>query len=327
VIAAVLHAEHRFDVVHQLGPCGFKNPGRLYELNVPSVWGPIIGWHYYNLRLAYTQGFRLLIYAIGWNLANYVYSHDLNIKRAANGYDRFIFGTPETRDRFARRFGVSGVLLPEQGIVSDVTSNAISNERLNGSQSYINRSEDASLHVIWVGTIEFRKNLKLLLEVIRNLQSERFIFHIVGDGPQSFDLFKEYKDVFEMPTVFQYKRLPRADLLSLMRRTDVIVFTTLAEGNTSVLFEALEGSIVPIGPNINGFSNTLGEGGGILIDYNQSYRDIVEAYSIALKSLLKPEKYIDQLCRTSLKKKRFLFDEITSTYYEIYQSAVRKHRD
>jgi hypothetical protein len=38
-----LHADRPFDVVHQLNMTGFREPGYLWRLDAPFVWGPIGG--------------------------------------------------------------------------------------------------------------------------------------------------------------------------------------------------------------------------------------------------------------------------------------------
>ena len=42
-IARVLHRKHHFDVVHHLRSNTFREPGFLYNLGVPYVWGPMGG--------------------------------------------------------------------------------------------------------------------------------------------------------------------------------------------------------------------------------------------------------------------------------------------
>lgn len=42
VVKNIITSEH-VDIIHFLGPIGFNEPGILYELPVPYVWGPIGG--------------------------------------------------------------------------------------------------------------------------------------------------------------------------------------------------------------------------------------------------------------------------------------------
>ena len=41
--ARKLLAEERFDLIHYLGPIGYREPGDLWKLPIPYVWGPIGG--------------------------------------------------------------------------------------------------------------------------------------------------------------------------------------------------------------------------------------------------------------------------------------------
>lgn len=50
-LACTLHQENPFDVAHQLGPIGFRNPGYLWKLNCRTIWGPIGGAQFINLRM------------------------------------------------------------------------------------------------------------------------------------------------------------------------------------------------------------------------------------------------------------------------------------
>ena len=48
---------NKYDLVHQASPGGFKNPGYLWKLNVPSYWGPVYGVYNLNLKMALKQSF------------------------------------------------------------------------------------------------------------------------------------------------------------------------------------------------------------------------------------------------------------------------------
>src|SRR5690606_15574797 len=45
-----LHAEHPFDLVHQVNYCGYREPGYTWKLGIPFVWGPIGGTQNFPLR-------------------------------------------------------------------------------------------------------------------------------------------------------------------------------------------------------------------------------------------------------------------------------------
>ena len=49
-IARQLHEQLQFDLVHQVTFCGFREPGYLWKLEAPFVWGPIGGTQNYPWR-------------------------------------------------------------------------------------------------------------------------------------------------------------------------------------------------------------------------------------------------------------------------------------
>ena len=51
MLARELDARIDFDVVHQVTGTGFREPGHLWKLGKPFVWGPIGGLQFFPLRL------------------------------------------------------------------------------------------------------------------------------------------------------------------------------------------------------------------------------------------------------------------------------------
>jgi len=318
--AVKLHAVEEFDIVHQFGPAGFKNPGYLYRLGVPSVWGPVIGWHYYDVRLAYAQGFWWAVYAAIWNAGNFLYSHQRLIRSAARGYSRVIFGTPEVARRFNKRFNVLGEIIPEQGIDdSEDQCSPTATDKEKVSRTQFNSSK---LKVLWVGTLEFRKNLKLFLDIVSRLDPERFEITIVGDGPLRVHYESKLAQLTESGLVSYIRNLPRKTLMEKMNTINVLVITTLAEGNTSILFEALQGDVVAVAPCINGFENTLSDGGGILVDYDQSFSQIIESYVSALVALSNSGTFSSALSLANAKKDAFRYPRLIDAYVSGYEKLL-----
>jgi len=55
-VARRLHARIGFDLVHHLTCCGFREPGYLWKLDVPFVWGPVGGTQNYPWRFLPAAG-------------------------------------------------------------------------------------------------------------------------------------------------------------------------------------------------------------------------------------------------------------------------------
>ena len=42
-IARSLHARHKFDLTHHVNLIGFREPGHLWQMDIPFIWGPVGG--------------------------------------------------------------------------------------------------------------------------------------------------------------------------------------------------------------------------------------------------------------------------------------------
>ena len=55
-IVEKLNKKKKFDLCHQLNMIGFREPGYLWRLNIPFVWGPIGGLTFYSSKLIFNLG-------------------------------------------------------------------------------------------------------------------------------------------------------------------------------------------------------------------------------------------------------------------------------
>ena len=72
IIARKLHNVKNFDLCHQLNMIGFREPGYLWKLNIPFIWGPIGGLTYYSSKLIFSFGLYNFFYSLGYNFLNYL---------------------------------------------------------------------------------------------------------------------------------------------------------------------------------------------------------------------------------------------------------------
>ena len=69
-IAKKLQSQSKFDIAHQLTMVGFREPGYLWKLNIPFVWGPVGGMGYFPYRFIGKLGFKGFIYYLAYNFFN-----------------------------------------------------------------------------------------------------------------------------------------------------------------------------------------------------------------------------------------------------------------
>ena len=54
-IAVRLHREQKFDLVHHVNICGYREPGYLWKLPIPFVWGPVGGTQQYPWKFLFCR--------------------------------------------------------------------------------------------------------------------------------------------------------------------------------------------------------------------------------------------------------------------------------
>ena len=171
--AETLHRAEPFDLVHQLGMIGFREPGYLWELPGDFVlfWGPVGGmgeipWSYLSMLGAKTG----LLYFIK-NCINIAQEYLLpRVRKAIRRADTIFAATVENKDCIAKIYHRDSILLNETGAEP------------HGKSGKKKRS--GILQVVWCGIMESRKALNLGLAAVRELKQAGtpVKLHILGGG-------------------------------------------------------------------------------------------------------------------------------------------------
>ncbi len=221
-----------FDIVHQLGMIGFREPGYLWGLegNFKYVWGPVGGmgelpWRFLPL-LGVTTGFKYLIKnIINWFQERFLW----RVKRALSRADCVLSATVENQYVLRTVYGVDAVVLNETGAdLSEIAASRPVNEK-------------GRLTVVWCGVMEGRKALNLGLYAFRLLQDRGVSIHfdIIGGGHRE-TAWHKLATKLGLKTCRWHGRLPHAEVRKIMRRADVMLITSIREGTPHVLLEGLE---------------------------------------------------------------------------------------
>jgi len=289
-VARRLHNERAFDIVHQLGPVGFRNPGYMYKLGVPSYWGPIGGIQYVNLKLAFKSSLRFGVIALIRNVLTWLALHSPTTKRAALGFDAVSFATSQNKMLFERAYKKKGPICSDQACFE------------NPQAGSPNPLVSAPLKVMWCGSVDDRKNIKLLMTICKTCQNAGLdvSFKVIGGGPR-LKWAQTFAKKNALKNVVLTGRVPRGQVASEMKAADVLVFTSLSEANTSTFFEGLQKTCIPVALDLDGFSTNITSKIGFKIDTDQPYIKIVNDYVFVLRELSMNHDYICQL-RSNIKE-------------------------
>jgi glycosyltransferase involved in cell wall biosynthesis len=272
--ARQLHRQVRFDVVHQLNMIGYREPGFLWSLDVPFVWGPIGGfaqmpWSY--LRAMGTSGALTLGLR---NLANETQmrlSH--RVRTAMHASDVLIAATSVDSAAIAKFYGRHAAVVHETGTAPE-------------SEPAVRTIKSGEpLQVLWCGLMVPRKAVGVALRAVaRAAQEIPLEFHLYGTGPQQpFARGLSQQLGIHGHCHFHGQR-PRAEVVDRMRSSHVLLFPSLQEATSATVPEALATGLPVLCHKTCGQGDIVTAEVGIGVPVTDPPRS-VEAFAKALVSL------------------------------------------
>jgi len=255
-LAQKLHREIDFDIAHQLTMVGFREPGYLWKLGIPFVWGPVGGMGVFPWRFLSKIGVYGAFYYLSYNLVNlwqinFSQRPKLAAKMAGVG---LIAATPENQVGTEKYWGCTSTLISEVGIL-DVATQEISRRELY-----------EPLRIVWTGLHIPRKALNLALAALATLPKElTWELHVLGKGPRT----PAWQQLSKKLGVAEYCRfhgwLPRASAMEIMSSGHLLLITSLRDLTSTVTIEALAAGLPIICFDHCGFSGVVNDTCGIKV--------------------------------------------------------------
>ena len=254
--AKQLHDKICFDVVHQLTMVGFREPGYLWQLDIPFVWGPIGGMGYFPFRFLSTVGAKGAIYYLGYNCINFLQSHFLKRSKVAaqKANQGLICATPENHLNARRNWNCNSIVMAEVGLPCPI--------RLGISD----RKDNQRLKIIWTGQHTPGKALNLALNGMHLLAPEvKWGLDILGEGKKTEQWKKEALLLGIRKQCDFHGWLPRQEALEVMQTGHLLLITSLRDLTSTVTIEALALGLPIICLDHCGFSHVVTPECGIKI--------------------------------------------------------------
>jgi len=254
--AKQLHKEVCFDVAHQLTMVGFREPGYLWQLNIPFVWGPIGGMGYFPTRFLPVVGAKGAVYYLGYNCMNFLHRHFLTRpKKAARiAKQGLITATPENQAGALKNWNCNSLVMPEVGLPCPVSNDI----------SY--RKKEENLKIVWTGLHIARKALNLALKGLNHLDKDlNWELNVLGNGEKTQQWQSEAQSLGIAPQCHFHGWLPRQDALEVMRTSHILLITSLRDLTSTVTIEALALGLPIICLDHCGFSHVITPECGIKI--------------------------------------------------------------
>ena len=289
-LAARLHAARPFDVVHQVNLCGYREPGELWRLGAPFVWGPVGGTQntpaaylrYGGLGMTVREGVRSALNRVQLRTSR-------RVRRAAEAASVVLAANSTGRRDLAAALGVEARQLLETGV------------RAVGAPKRWAERAPGPFRVLWAGEVVQRKGIRLALDALAVLRQERGLdveLVVVGDGPAR-------GLVADAEGVTWTGWIPRPDLLRLYAEADALAFTSLRDTSGNVMLEALAAGLPLAYLDHQGAADMGTPGCGLAVPVTTP-AESVRALADALGALATDPDLYDRLSRGAVARAREL---------------------
>ena len=308
-----LHTEIGFDLAHQLTMVGFREPGYLWQLDIPFVWGPIGGLGVFPWRFLPKVGLYGALYYLGYNLFNqfqmrFMKRPKLAALAAGAG---LISATPENRDEALRLWKNPSTVITEVGLPQVPVIQVKP------------RMPIEPLRIIWTGLHVPRKALNLGLEALAKLPVDtKWELHVLGEGKRTANWRLLSKRLGLESRCNFHGWLPRDQALQIMSSSHVMLITSLRDLTSTVTIEAMALGLPIVCLNHCGFSHVVNNTCGIKIPVTTP-KSTVKGLSDALAILAENEGLRQEFAQGALEHgKAFSWEKKIAVLNRIYAEKM-----
>lgn len=278
--AKQLHRDVRFDVVHQLNMIGYREPGYLWQLDAPFVWGPLGGYAQFAWRYLPAVGLRGAMTLGARNVANAVQMRGSpRVRRAMARAHQVIAATHTDAAAIRRHYGRHATVIAETGCEAPLYDHV---RTLHPGQI---------LRVLWCGLLLPRKALGLALRAVARASEKAPIdLHIYGHADDPAVARRLAKRLGIAHACTFHGRVPRHQMLDAMRRAHVLLFPSLLEATSATVPEALSLGLPVLCHRVCGHGDAVDDSCGVRVPLDTPARSVDEFASALVDLSTCPER-------------------------------------
>lgn len=306
-----INTSQKIDLIHYLGPIGFREPGFAWELDIPFVWGPLGGFDGIKFRhlkatMSFMGGLSLFLKRV---VNFWVQKTDKHLKEAMCSADVLIGATSD----YVRAIN---------GIVGKNHHSKV----LYMPESCMERKEDLNydkfndpiVRLLWVGSVDPRKGILFILDALTKIDKNAPIhLDVINSGPIE-DKAKAWAEKHGISHFISWRgKIDRSEVFGCYHKSHLHLQTSLADANTVVMWEAFTTGVPSLVLDHCGMHDIVSDKSGIKIKAG-GYKQIVNDIAVALnrvigdRTLLKDmaEQVIVERDEYSWERRREKFEEI-----------------
>lgn len=285
-VAAELDRDVGFDLMHQVNLVGYREPGYLWKLDVPFVWGPVGGTQNYPNRFLRQAG---LIggasEAVRTFLNHATMRWSRRVRQAASRAAALTAANTTVANDLERMLNTGHV-----EVMLETGAPPVASEIRSGSRT-------GPIRILWAGQLKPFKALPQLLDALADLPSTvDFELTVAGDG-REMRSWRGRAERLGIGDRIQWLGWIEYDEMKQHYETaDVFVFTSLRDTSGNVVLEAFAEGMPVVAPDHQGVGDMVNDECGILVPVT-SHKEMVAAYRDAIIRLADDPDYLEQLGR------------------------------
>lgn len=316
-LADAILAEEKIDLIHFLGPIGYREPGFLWKLHKPYIWGPLGGL---NMTLLLKRAPRPLISklkVIGKNISNLlIQTLSIRVRKAFSRADYLVVATTETQKIVLKKFGRTSEHMPENAIPDNQLRSPIRGPDKDWPEK----------RFIWIGRLDWNKSPDLLLDALAAVVCKNWTIDIVGTGPllpmaeaRAFELGISERVTF-------HGHIPRTEVQNLLENADLHLITSMGEANTTVLWEAMSAGVPTLTLDHCGMHDVVCENCGVKVQI-AGYASTRDNIASAIDNLLISNRRLEELSDGVLScRQQYLWSNRSRRWLAIYRDTIERSK-
>lgn len=311
-LAKELDKRENFDIVHQVNMAGYREPGYLWKLGKPFIWGPLGGFKNTEWQLLPGLGMRDYIYFALRNLVNsYQKRYSEAAQRVSKEAHTIIVSDPDGANVVKNLWKRTPLIVREVGTYGSSQIPQIAPHTYG-----------TPLRICWAGTLVALKALPILLRALPQCRYSVQV-EVMGGGVKETEWKKLTKELNLEHCVRYHGFIPHCKVASVMSSCHVMCITSIHEGGTtSICLEALQGGLPIVALDHCGFASVIDETCGIKIPI-QSQAEISAQLAKALDRLAEDEDLRLRLAHGAYERsKDFTWDAKMQVLNRVYAEAA-----
>ena len=312
-LAQRLHAEQAFDLVHQVNFTTYREPGYLWKLDAPFIWGPFGGtqncpWRYRGrggMLAAAAETVRAACNGLQLRMGR-------RLRRSLHRAALVLTCNSTAQRDFARVHGVTPELFPDTGITA--IPDAPRADRRGGP-----------LRILWAGQLIPRKAMDLLIEALARVPDDvRWEVRVVGDGPEKgrWQRLARRRGVDGHITWTGW--IPHREMPEQYGWADVFAFTSVRDNMGTVVLEAMGAGLPVLCLDHQGAHDAVTDSCGIKIPV-VSPQDTIGRFTAAIDSLARQPQRCRELGRAAKERaKEYLWSRQGEAMAALYRRVLER---